>query len=333
MKKLFRPILAMVAVCCAACSPNGLFGGWNDTKFEISVSEISDTSATISVVPSNDNTYYFDVVPLSEFSSYSRPKDFAADIAALIQQVSKEYGFEISDYLSSGRDVYTNDMLEANTSYVAYAFGLSSEGEVTTDVAITSFKTLETQQSGYVDLSTFTFGYYENYGDYYETNAANWYIDLYTENTNEMMVVEVQTPLGATSFTGTYPLASTFRSGTAVAGGVDAEGYLYGTYWGLLDDAREEFFNVVFFTAGEVIITKGSGNTYIITMVAHGEDGTEYTLSYSGVLEEWVDDESSSATTRALAKPGSRRLRCTAKLDAAKVVKPTNKIFKYVVAK
>lgn len=332
MKKIFRFMLAMVALCCVACSPNGIFGGKGNINFEITVSDISDTSATISVVPSNDNTYFFDVVPASEFGSYSKSEDFATDIVALIKQVCNEYEMDFSDYLSSGKDAYTNDILEANTSYVAYAFGLSSEGEITTDVTTVSFKTLEPQVGGEVDLSKFAHGYYENFGDYYESGAANWYIDLYTEDTNDIMVVEVQTPLDATSFTGTYSLASTFKSGTAVAGGVDDEGYLYGTYWGLLNDANDGFLNVILFTEGDVVISK-SGSNYTITMAARSEDGSEYTLSYTGVLEEWVDEEYSSVTTRAIAKPKARRLRCTAKLNEAKVVKPTNKIFKYAFAK
>ena len=61
MKKLLNLLLAMFAVCGISCEPNDLVGG--KTTFAITVSNITTTSATIDVVPSNNQTYYyFDVV-------------------------------------------------------------------------------------------------------------------------------------------------------------------------------------------------------------------------------------------------------------------------------
>lgn len=312
-------------------------GNVSDNTFNIGVSQITASNANVSVSPSNNDTYYFDVAEKSLVDSYADKKAFAKELIDDLTSWCANNGYVLGDALSSGADSYLFDnALEPNTDYYAFAFGVTANGDITTDITLKTFKTLESSSTGGgTQFTNFVYGYYENYGDYYETGAANWYIDLYTENTNEMMVIEVQTSLGATSFTGTYPIASTFKSGTAVAGATDSDGLNYGTFWGLLDSSFSHLEEVIHFKEGEVTIAKGSGNSYNIAMTAVGEDGNEYSLAFSGELEEWIESELGVSTLSSGKKRvAPRRLRATSPLNMVKTVKPAaQKIFKKVVVK
>lgn len=331
--------MAALALCCTSCDSlsgqlngggtnnggnsgndnnSGNNSGSGSISFAITVSDITATSAYVEVSPSNKETYFFDVIEKEMLDQYSDKKEFAADVISLYL----DYGYSVDELLSSGIDHYSytdESALEPNTEYYAYAFGLSTDGTVTTKVTTVSFQTLASQSGGNggtttgdLALNTFTYGYYTNYGDYYESNAANWYIDLYTDDTYDILVLEVQTPLSATDFVGSYKLTNTFAANTAVAGGEDSEGYLYGSYWCLLD-ADYNLVDCVCCTSGSVDITK-SGSNYTIVVDAVGENGYKVTSTYTGALEEYVDD----TLSRAMVKNPARRFRALA--PAAKSV-------------
>ena len=84
-------MLAMLAVCGVACTPNNGDGtgdnnGGNEdnggngngngnsgttTSFVIDVTDITATGATVSVTPSTNETYYFDVIEKAYFDTYA----------------------------------------------------------------------------------------------------------------------------------------------------------------------------------------------------------------------------------------------------------------------
>jgi hypothetical protein len=329
MKKILNLFIVALAVFCVSCdSLGGLLGGLGSgngtgvggnsstNSFVIDVSDITATSAYVEVTPSNNDTYFFDVIEQEVFDQYSSGKDFANDVVTLYT----ENGYSVADLLSSGIDSYSysgDSALEPNTEYYAYAFGLSADGKLTTKVVAQAFKTLPSESGGNnggsstgdLALNDFTYGYYTNYGDYYESNATNWYIDLYTDYTYDILTLEVQTPLSATDFVGSYKLADTFAANTAVAGGTDSEGYLYGSYWCMLD-ADYNLVDYVCCTSGSIDITK-SGNVYTIVVDTEGDNGNKITSTYTGTLEEYVDD--GYTMSRAMVKNPARRFRCLAK--------------------
>ena len=277
----------------------------SNNSFAVTVSAITSSSATVAVVPSNSDTYYFDVIEKEILDYYTDKKEFAAEyIAELKAYLAEELGYTLDMILSSGSDAYAyEDSLEPNTDYYAFAVGVSSNGAITTDVAVKAFTTLASgsgneggntggSTSGDKDLTCFEMGYYENWGDYYESGATNWYIDLYSMTTNDYFVIELQGDLSETApVAGEYKLLSTFAAGTAVAGGVDADGYGYGTYWALLDNNWEYFVETALCTSGTVKVTK-NGDLYNIDVDAVGDSGQSIKLSYAGVLEEYISDYS-----------------------------------------
>lgn len=304
MKKLFTLMLATLAVCCVACIPldGGNGGGGNETSFKIYVTNVAATSATITVVPSNNGTYYFDAVNKNLVDAYASKEEFAEAYIETLKSVCEAYGANFSDVLSQGEDSYTNNSLDPSTNYYAIAFGVTASGLLTTDVSFKAFTTPADaggstgggSTSGDRDFSYFTYGYYENFGDYYETGATNWYLDFYTEDTFDIFVVEVQTPLSATSFVGSYPLSNSFASGTAVAGGVDADGYIYGSFWGMTSEEGTSLTETILLNSGSVNITQ-SGENYTVKVDALDDAGNKITFNYTGVIELYEEESSSIA--------------------------------------
>ena len=276
--------------------------GPSDNEFSVTVSNVTDTGALVSVTPSNNDTYYFDVIEKEVYDMYTDKKEFAAEYIAEIKALFEAYGYSLGEVLSSGNDAYSFEgYLEPNTAYYAFAVGVSTSGVITTDVAAVPFTTLAWgggnsggSTGGDKDLTCFELGYYENWGDYYGTNATNWYIDFYSMTSNDYFVVELQGDLSETApVAGEYKILSTCAPGTAVAGGIDADGYGYGTFWALIHDSGEYLVDKVFCTSGTVKVSK-SGDLYNIDVDAVGENGESVKMSYAGVLEEWVEEYSLS---------------------------------------
>lgn len=276
----------------------------SNNNFAITVSDITSNSATVSVAPSNSDTYYFDVVEKSVLDEYDHLA-YAEALVAQLQSLLADYGYTLDMVLSSGRDSYSYDgNLDPNTEYYAYAFGLSADGTITTDVAVKAFTTLASGNGGGntgggsssdKNLSCFVFGYYENWGDYYGTGATNWYIDLYSDSTNDYFVLELQGDLSEKApAAGEYKILSSFAEGTAVAGGIDNEGYFYGTYWALFNDTWDSYVDYSICSSGTVKVGNSNG-LYTINIDAVGANGNTIKVSYEGVLEEYVSDYSLAA--------------------------------------
>ncbi len=337
MKKFAKFLLMALLVCCVACTENG--GGDDnsndnttnnegtnsgndnngdengdgnggntnvDIEFEIAVTGITSTNATVTVTPSTDDTYYFDVVDKEVLSNFYNNSidDYVKDLLDYVQNDLQE---SLSDYVSSGADSYTYDDRSANTEYIAFAFGLLIDGTITSDVATVSFKTLEgsgddggssggNEGGTYEDmvLTGLNYADYENFGDYYDTNACNWliYMDDYPDN--NVLIVEVQTPLSATDFTGDYQIAGTYASGTAVNGFFE-DNFLCGSYWNTYD-SEGTITDYLLLMSGSVKITK-SGTTYTVEVDAVSDMNTSVKAKYTGAIEEYVEESQVSPTS------------------------------------
>ena len=316
-------------------------GGTSTNTFAVTVSDITSSGATVAVAPSNSDTYYFDVIEKSVLDQYTDKKDFATEMVAEIKDYYESYGYTLADALSSGSDSFSYEgYLEPNTNYYAFAVGVSSNGAVTTDVTVKAFTTSASSggdnggntggntgggtSTGDKTLNNFAYGYYTNYGDYYGSGATNWYIDLYTEDTYDVMVIEVQTPTSATDFVGTYQFGNSYAANTAVSYFVDEEGYMCGSYWCLLDSEYNiaEYMPCI---SGSVTISKSDSN-YTIALNALDENGNTLTTNYTGILEEYVEDYSTMSMKKGF-KRGHRTIKAksnkpsVAKLAPKKILK------------
>ena len=272
-------------------------GSTSQNTFAIAVSGVTSNSATVSVTPSNNDTYYFDVYEKDIMDQYGDINIFVADYVAYLKSLYESYGYTLADALSSGADSYTYDGdLDPNTIYYAFAFGVNSDGAVTTNVTTKTFTTEASgstsggSTTGGLNLTNLVEGGCTNYGDFYEVGATNWWIDLYTADYSEALVIEVQSALSATSCIGTYSFDATFAAGSAVSGFIYDQ-YLYGSYWARLSESNGAVSEYLLISDGSVSISKNSDN-YVIALDATAEDGSVITASYSGELVEGTDSYS-----------------------------------------
>jgi hypothetical protein len=117
-----------------------------EMTFEVKVSDISANSAYVAVTPSNSvATYYYDVVSKEELERYADAKTYAKKVIASIKEYNDFYGISLAWNLSAGADGYQFDatMVAPNTDYYAFAFGVTTDGTITTEVTLVPFKTLE----------------------------------------------------------------------------------------------------------------------------------------------------------------------------------------------
>lgn len=126
-----------------------------DMTFQIAIDNITATSATVAVTPSNkEATYFWEIYETSEIEG----TDDAA-ICARIKEGNDAtiefYAYKdltIGDLLSKGMDAYTYDNLYPNRDYTIVAVAMGTLGTTNGVVAKQSFKTLDIEVIGDVDL-------------------------------------------------------------------------------------------------------------------------------------------------------------------------------------
>lgn len=303
MKKLFLLAIAALTVCGVACtSEKG--GGSEEPQgpFAIYYASLTHNSVAITVDPADATaTYYFNVAQKAAVDKFASTDELATYLIPQLQALAAEYSLTLADLLSTGMDGYNFEGLYPETEYYAYAFGVSADGVLTSSVVLKPFTTLARPSSDDVPaLDYFTYGYYENFGDAYDTNAANWYIDIYSESAPEAFILEVQTALDATSFEGTYQFAGTGAVGTAVVGSL-VDGYLYGSYWAEFN-AQNQIVGARLMQSGTAVIAK-DGSNYVITVEGEAQDlvsgGVDVLkISYNAALEEYVDEETGTSVAK-----------------------------------
>ncbi|MBE6212094.1 MAG: hypothetical protein E7129_03020 [Rikenellaceae bacterium] len=154
MKKLFL-LLAMVGLAFASCTPggedgpggNGGAGGSNEFTFE--VTNIGEQGATVTVTPKDEaRTYYWQVTAKSNlFSNFESTAAYMQYVYEYLKQsVENEKGtWEAGkkSLLFTGVNSYSFESLDPDTTYLAYAFGVDVNGNLTSsDLSYYEFKTL-----------------------------------------------------------------------------------------------------------------------------------------------------------------------------------------------
>lgn len=164
MKKIFNLLMAGALVALVACNPTDKNGVDDATEggnaeFKISVTGITESSATVAVVPSNDSIYYyFLAIPADTLNKYDSKEAYAdlylADFIDYIAYYNDSYGtsYTLLSQLSQGVDKYEfEEELNPSTIYYAIAFQVDPDNEkVVGSVAYKEFTTLELEKSANV---------------------------------------------------------------------------------------------------------------------------------------------------------------------------------------
>ena len=141
MRKFFNLLLAMLAMLGTSCEQQGKEAANTPTTFAIDITDIAVTSATVNVVPPSNETYIFDVIARLDYEEYATPTEFANSRIEMLKEWSEAQNRPLTEALVSGAASREYDWLSADTRYYAYAFGVTDNGELSTDVVLVSFRT------------------------------------------------------------------------------------------------------------------------------------------------------------------------------------------------
>lgn len=143
-----------------------------DVSFEIAISNISFSTADVTVTPSdNEATYYFDALEASQAEAMSDAeivalfKEYFEDDAADNEMSIQEY---MAYMLSQGEDAYTFKYLSPSTEYTVVAVLMDENAEAQGAMTRKNFKTLDpiAPTGEIVDLGELELDYFGDWRDY-----------------------------------------------------------------------------------------------------------------------------------------------------------------------
>lgn len=137
-----------------------------DCTFDITVTDIGASAATVSVTPSKtDVPYYFDLITKADYEANGGNEDAIAQAVSSFLSFLMDYYGEtlentVASIVSTGPDSYAYESgLDPETEYYVFACGLTSDGRINTDVGMKAFKTEAVKPSTNVftmDISNIT---------------------------------------------------------------------------------------------------------------------------------------------------------------------------------
>ena len=156
MKKiLFNGLLLLLATVFVGCKdtpevPPTPIDPVDKPDFVIEVKNITDTSVEFTITPEDEEMTYIAMMTTKEyFDEFEDDEAYINDDLSWLDNAAYEAGVDLSEYLEGvlkkGAISDTQDMLDPETEYVVYAFGLSNNGIVTSSLYKQTFKTLSTE--------------------------------------------------------------------------------------------------------------------------------------------------------------------------------------------
>ena len=156
MKKiLFNGLLLLLATVFVGCKetpdvPPTPVDPVDKPDFVIEVKNITDTSVEFTITPEDEEMTYIAMMTTKEyFDEFEDDDAYIMDDLLWLDDAAFNAGVELSEYLEgvlkTGVISDTQDMLDPETEYIVYAFGLSNNGIVTTSLYKQTFTTLSTE--------------------------------------------------------------------------------------------------------------------------------------------------------------------------------------------
>ena len=151
MKKLFL-LLALVGLTFASCEPGQETPGGNNeggntvlgaAEFEISVSNIGETSATLKIAPKQEGrSFYWNVKPESDLKEFATTAAYMEDWYAYMKELVESGYYQWSDLLDNTAVELEYTKFNPSTKYVLWAFGIDANGNLTSaDLSYVKFET------------------------------------------------------------------------------------------------------------------------------------------------------------------------------------------------
>ena len=151
MKKLFL-LLALVGLTFASCDPSGNEPGGNEgggnavlgaAEFEMSVSNIGETSATLKIAPKQEGrSFYWNIKPESDLKEFATTAAYMEDWYAYMKELVESGYYQWSDLLDNTAVELEYTKFNPSTKYVLWAFGIDANGNLTSaDLSYVKFET------------------------------------------------------------------------------------------------------------------------------------------------------------------------------------------------
>lgn len=138
MKKFFNLLMIGAMVALVSCDPktNDPTTPTDGATFAIAVSDITASSATVAVTPSDTAIYYYyDVIDEASLLEYESKEAYADSLVdympVYVEWYNSYYGayygtISVEDFLIKGYDEYEFDDLDASTKYYVLAFQINA---------------------------------------------------------------------------------------------------------------------------------------------------------------------------------------------------------------
>ncbi len=269
-----------------------------DMTFEIAASDITFSSANITVNPSNTTaTYYWNIYETAKIASMSDEELCAAikeDIEYTIEYYAY-FGYEIGfeEFLSQGADSYEYDELDPNTAYTVIAVAMGTLGTTNGAVAKYDFSTPEIVAEKTEDI-TLTNARMNDACD-----AYGWW-QLMAANTDSTTYITIS-PNEAAAVEGSYSIDD-----------MDAD-YTY-----ILLDKQNQY---AFATLDIEIAVEGE--TFVLTGTGIAMNAVQYNFNISGDVEVLVKEASAPAKVA----PVKKDAKIIKKVNLEKTAKRSEKLF------
>ena len=269
-----------------------------DMTFEIAASDITFSSANITVNPSNTTaTYYWNIYETAKIASMSDEELCAAikeDIEYTIEYYAY-FGYEIGfeEFLSQGADSYEYDELDPNTAYTVIAVAMGTLGTTNGAVAKYDFSTPEIVAEKTEDI-TLTNARMNDACD-----AYGWW-QMMAANTDSTTYITIS-PNEAAAVEGSYSIDD-----------MDAD-YTY-----ILLDKQNQY---AFATLDIEIAVEGE--TFVLTGTGIAMNAVQYNFNISGDVEVLVKEASAPAKVA----PVKKDAKIIKKVNLEKTAKRSEKLF------
>ena len=156
----------MVGLAFASCTPDGGNEGGNENgggevagagEFELVVSNIGESTATVKITPKQEGrTYYWGIHAEADIKEFATTAAFMQDWYAYMKEAVDGGNYTWEKLLDSGVVEYTTNKVNPSTKYYLWAFGIDVNGNLTS--ADLTYVTFETKASTF-DPTTW-YGYW-----------------------------------------------------------------------------------------------------------------------------------------------------------------------------
>ena len=259
--------------------------------------KITLDNTTVSVEPSNDDTYTYYLFPQSVIDDYESLEALAEDFITENQSM-----MSLLTYSGPQQNDFFDTFLQNGTgNYVAFAFGYES-GCITTAVTAETFEYVVADPSVGAPFSDLTGdvsvdctnAYYEKGlgGHQFSDKAFTYFLALQAESsyyypeTRLSLYIQKETDTAfPNDMAGVYKINASLASGSIVKGWKDEDGYNHGSIY----YEKDAYVPNASIDAGTVTIEKNSDGTYTVTVDAQDMNGHAIRANYTGAITEYTE--------------------------------------------